>query len=51
MPRAKFEAPVHVQSLQPARLIAPARASSWMFIPVIALGIGLVSFFTTELMH
>ena len=48
---AKFEAPVRPQSLPPARPIAPARAGSWGLILLIAAGIGLVSFLTTEFMH
>lgn len=51
MPTAKFEAPAPTQSLPPARSIAPARAGSWALIMGIALGVGLVSFLSTELMH
>jgi len=46
-----FQAPGTKQGFAPTRSIAPARANSWRAIVVIAFGVGLVSFLSTELMH
>ena len=51
MQTAKFEDSVPRQTHAPARSAAPARTESWRFIFVTAVGVGLVSFLSTELMH